>query len=171
MLLYCDILAHDQDELFSDAYPVKEIDDIAYEVECAMITIKDGEVDIGANASAEEAEEALEDGAVTVNNVVHSFRLEKTEYDKKTYLAHLKKYMKALETKLGETNPDRVPAFKKGAAEFAKKIVANFKDYDFYTGSGMDLDAPGMVALLNFREDGVTPFFTFWKDGVKERKL
>ncbi|CAG7947282.1 unnamed protein product [Penicillium nalgiovense] len=22
-----------------------------------------------------------------------------------------------------------------------------------------------MVALLNYREDGVTPFFTFWKDG------
>jgi hypothetical protein len=28
-----------------------------------------------------------------------------------------------------------------------------------------------MVALLNYREDGVTPFFTFFKDGLKVEKL
>jgi len=28
-----------------------------------------------------------------------------------------------------------------------------------------------MVALLNYREDGVTPYFTFWKDGAKQIKL
>ena len=42
-----------------------------------MITIKEGDVDIGANPSAEGGEdEALEDGAQTVNNVVYSFRLQ-----------------------------------------------------------------------------------------------
>jgi hypothetical protein len=45
---------------------------------------------VGANASAEEQEEALEDGAVTVNNIAHSFRLQATAYDKKAYLLHLK---------------------------------------------------------------------------------
>ena len=39
--------------------------------------------------------------------------------------------MKAVKTKLQETNPDRVEAFEKGAQNFAKKIVANFKDYEF----------------------------------------
>lgn len=39
--------------------------------------------------------------------------------------------MKAVKTKLQETNPDRVEAFEKGAATFAKKIVGNFKDYEF----------------------------------------
>jgi Translationally controlled tumour protein len=47
-------------------------------------------IDIGANASAEEGEEALEDGAVQVNNVVNSFRLQQTSFDKKSYLSHLK---------------------------------------------------------------------------------
>ena len=28
-----------------------------------------------------------------------------------------------------------------------------------------------MVALLNYREDGITPYFTFFKDGVKVEKL
>ena len=47
-------------------------------------------LDIGANASAEEAEEALEDNAVKVNNIVNSFRLQSTQFDKKSYLVYLK---------------------------------------------------------------------------------
>lgn len=39
--------------------------------------------------------------------------------------------MKAVKAKLAETNPDRVDAFEKGAAAYAKKIVTNFKDYEF----------------------------------------
>lgn len=45
---------------------------------------------VGANPSAEEQEEALEEGAATVNNVVHSFRLQSTSFDKKSYLTYLK---------------------------------------------------------------------------------
>lgn len=33
------------------------------------------------------------------------------------------------------------------------------------------MDPEGMVCLLNYREDGITPYFTFFKDGVKEQKL
>ena len=42
-----------------------------------------------------------------------------------------KGYMKAVKAKLAETKPERVEAFEKGAAAYAKKIVANFKDYEF----------------------------------------
>jgi len=168
MLLYEDILIGD--EMFSDAFPVKIIDDIVFEVNCALITVKAGaDVDIGANPSQEEGEEALEDGASQVNNVVHSFRLQSTTFDKKSYLTYLKGYMKAVKAKLAETNPERVEPFEKGAAAYAKKIVANFKDFEFFTGESMNPD--GMVALLNYREDGITPYFTFWKDGLKEVKL
>lgn len=46
---------------------------------------------VGANPSAEEQEEALqEEGATTVNNVAHSFRLQPTSFDKKSYLTCLK---------------------------------------------------------------------------------
>lgn len=48
--------------------------------------------------------------------------------------------MKSVKAKLQETNPDRVTAFEKGAQTYAKKIVANFKDYEFYTGPEMDPD-------------------------------
>ena len=129
-----------------------------------MILVKEGDVDIGGNPSAEEMEEALESGAEQVNNVVHSFRLQATSFDKKvssaraasrlsrsfadsqSYLTYLKGYMKAVKTHLQETNPDRVAAFEKGAQELAKKIVGNFKDYEFYVGESMNPE--GMVALL-----------------------
>jgi len=157
------------DELFSDAYKFVEKDDIVYEVDCAMIVVSEGDVDIGGNPSAEEQAEALENGAQTVNNVVHSFRLTSTSFDKKSYLTYLKGYMKSIKTQLQEKNPDRVAAFEKGAAAFAKTVVGNFKDYEFYTGESMNPD--GMVALLNYREDGTTPYLIFWKDGLKEVKL
>ncbi|KAH9977794.1 Mss4-like protein [Lactifluus volemus] len=164
MILYQDILC--EDEMFSDAFPVKEVDGIVYEVNCQTITLKGGNIDIGANPSAEEQDEGLEDDDKTVNNVVHSFRLQPTSFDKKSYLTYLKGYMKAVKAKLPQ---ERVSDFEKDAQNYAKKIVANFKDYEFYTGESMSTD--GMVALLNYREDGITPYFTFWKDGLKVVKL
>ncbi|KAK7060600.1 hypothetical protein VNI00_001366 [Paramarasmius palmivorus] len=168
MLLYSDVVSGD--EMFSDAFPIKLVDDIVYEVDCSLITVKPGaDIDIGANPSAEEQDEALEDGATQVNNVVFSFRLQSTSFDKKSFLTYLKGYMKAVKAHLAEKAPDRVEAFEKGAQAYAKKVVANFKDFEFYTGESMNPD--GMVALLNYREDGITPYFTFWKDGLKEIKL
>lgn len=99
------------DEIISDSYDLKEVDGVVYEVDCAMITLGAVEVsaythtprleapiqntywwdvDTGANASAEEADEGVEDGAQQVNNVVNSFRLNSTSFDKKSYLSHLK---------------------------------------------------------------------------------
>lgn len=46
--------------------------------------------DIGANASAEDAGDDVEDTKVKVNNVVASFRLQSTQFDKKGFLSYLK---------------------------------------------------------------------------------
>ncbi|KAJ1982435.1 hypothetical protein H4R33_005033 [Dimargaris cristalligena] len=169
MLLYTDILTGD--EMVSDAFPMTVIDDAIVEVDCAMVTVKPGaDVDIGANPSAEGGEdEALEEGAIQVNNVVHSFRLNASSFDKKSYMTYIRGYLKAIKAKLQETNPERIPIFEAGATKLVKKVVANIKDYDFYVGESMNPD--GMVALLNFREDGVTPYLIMLKDGLKEVKL
>jgi hypothetical protein len=45
---------------------------------------------LGANPSAEEGDEGLEDAAVQVIDVVHFFRLQPTTFDKKTFLTYLK---------------------------------------------------------------------------------
>lgn len=74
----------------SDAYDYKEVDDIVYELDAQQIVISEGDVDIGGNPSAEEQAEALENGGTQVINIVHSFRLQSTTFDKKGYLTHLK---------------------------------------------------------------------------------
>jgi hypothetical protein len=168
MLLYKDLISGD--EMISDAFKIIEIDDIAFEVDCKMVTVKQGaDVDIGANASAEEQEEELEDGAIQVLDVVYTFRLSETSFDKKSYMTYIKGYMKELKKRLQETNPERAQIFEEKAPAFVKKILGNFKDYDFYVGESMDPE--GAVGLLNYREDGVTPYFTFFKDGLKVEKL
>ncbi|WXC56968.1 hypothetical protein SNK03_002896 [Fusarium graminearum] len=170
MLIYNDIL--NNDELISDSYDLKEVDGIVYEADCAMIEEGAVEVNIGANASAEEAAEDLDDGAVKVNNIVNSFRLQSTTFDKKSYLAYLKGYMKSIKAKLQEngSSAEDIKAFETGASKFVKDtILPKFKDFEFYTGESMDPD--GMVVLLNYREDGVTPYTIFWKHGLKETKV
>jgi hypothetical protein len=137
-----------------------------------MITEGGVNVDIGANASAEEADEALEDGAVQVNNIVHAFRLQATTFDKKSYLTYLKGYMKAVKAKLQEKNApaEKISAFEKGAQAYVKeKLIPNFKDFEFYTGESQDPD--GMIVLLNYREDGTTPYIVAWQHGLEGMKV
>jgi hypothetical protein len=123
------------------------VDDIVIEVNCRMIVVKSGaDVDIGANPSTEEQEEALEDGAKQVNDVVYSFRLQPTTLDKKGYLAHLKvalsissltwiliwrfqAYMKKVKEALAADGKP-TEAFESGAQAYAKKIIGNYKDYE-----------------------------------------
>lgn len=157
-------------QMVSDAYDIKEVDGAVFEVDSQLIQVKSGaDVDIGANPSAEEQDEGVEDGAISINNVVYSFRLQETSFDKKSYMTYIKGYMKKVKAYLSEKNPEAVEAFEKGATAYVKKVIANFKDYEFFTGESMDPD--GMVVLLNYREDGVTPYLIFWKHGLKEEKL
>ncbi|KAF9092715.1 hypothetical protein BGX23_003978 [Mortierella sp. AD031] len=167
MLIYQDIITGD--ELFSDAFDVKEVGGV-YEVECAMIQVKEGaDVDIGANASAEEASEELEDGVSVVNNVVYSFRLQSTSFDKKGYTAYIKGYLKALKAAKKLTDEAEVKAYEAEMTTEVKKVLGSFKDFEFYIGESMNPD--GAVMLLNYREDGVTPFFTVFKHAVKTMKV
>jgi len=167
MLLYSDIISGDK--MISDAFYIKLVGDVLYEVDCEMIAVKDGaDIDIGVNPSAEEQREALEEGVWGINNIVYSFRLQPTTFDKKSFLTYLKGYTNKLKAQFQSFEPDRVDAFEKGAQAFTKVVSANFGCFEFYTGESMNPD--GMVALLNYRGDGVTPYFTFWKDGLKEVK-
>jgi len=169
MIIYKDIISGD--EIISDSYDLIEVDGVAYEADCAMIVEGAVNVDTGANASAEEAEEGVEDAEIKVNNIVHSFRLQSTSFDKKGYLAYLKGYMKAIKAKLQDAgkSEEEIKEFEAGAQSFAKKIIGKFKDWEFYTGESMNPDA--MVVLLNYREDGTTPYVVVWKHGLKATKV
>jgi soluble cytochrome b562 len=118
------------------------IDGVAFEADCKMITVGGDSFDIGANPSAEEGGEDVDDTTEKKLDIVHSFRLESTSFDKKSYLGHLKDYMKKVTAKLKEkgASEDEVKEFQTGAQTLAKKIAGNFKDYEFFIGESMDPD-------------------------------
>ncbi|XP_029386174.1 translationally-controlled tumor protein homolog [Echeneis naucrates] len=167
MIIYRCIISGD--EMFSDAFKVKE-GDFFYEVEGRSVTRTEDFDDtlIGANASAEEAAEGNDSSSVSGIDIILNHKLQETGFDKKQYMTYIKEYMKAIKAKLEENNPGRVEAFTEGAKSEVKKIVANIKNYQFFTGESMNPE--GMVGLLDFREDGITPFMLFFKDGLEVEK-
>ncbi|KAJ8891545.1 hypothetical protein PR048_004073 [Dryococelus australis] len=161
------------DEMFSDSFKMKLVDEILYEVYGKLVTRKHGDVQIdGFNPSAEEmsddTDEVVESGVDVVLN--HKLAESYAFNDKKSYTAYLKDYMKKLVDKLQETQPDQVEVLKKNANKVMKDILSRFKDLQFFTGESMEIE--GMVALLEYREiDGDNiPVLMFFKHGLEEEK-
>ena len=170
MKIFKDIF--NNDEVLSDIYPIKEIDDVIYEVEGKNITINESDnFDIGANPSADGQgeEEGTDSNSQTVINIVHAHRLAETSFDKKSYMGYIKAYMKRVLDHLKEKNPERVEIFQKNIQAFIKRVLEKFSDYSFYTGSSMDVE--GLVILMGYREDGMTPVFYYVKDGLEGEKV
>ncbi|XP_044142632.1 translationally-controlled tumor protein [Bufo gargarizans] len=170
MIIYKDIIT--EDEMFSDIYKVKEsCNGLCLEVDGKMVTRVEGQIDdalIGGNASAECLDEGSELSSITGVDIVLNHKLQETGFTKESYKCYIKDYMKAIKSKLEQNNPERVKPFMTGAAEKIKDILGNFKNYQFFTGETMNPE--GMVALLDFREDGITPYLTFFKDGLEMEK-
>ena len=127
-----------------------------------------GDIDIGANPSTEEGEEALDDQEQMVNNVISAFHLQETPFTKKQFMGYIKTYMKRLKEYLEQNKPDRVQKFMAEIQVFVKDVLSRFDDFQFFVGESMDSEAG--VALMFYKEDGVTPYFYFMRDGLKEEK-
>lgn len=170
MIIFKDIVTGD--EMFSDIYPIKETcNGLIIEVNGKVVTRVEGQIDdalIGGNASAEIQDEGSDATTVSGVDIVLNHKLAETGFTKESFKQYIKDYMKCIKAKLEETNPDRVEPFRKGATEKVKEILANFKNYQFFTGETMNPE--GMVALLDYREDGITPYMTFFKDGLEIEK-
>jgi len=97
--------------------------------------------------------------------------------------------MKKVLNKLTEKGApqEKIDEFKAGAPAAVKKIIGNYDNYDVLMGKAMDGDAmyvpictypDGTIpltfcrhVLIDFREDGVTPYATLWKHGLEEVKV
>lgn len=66
----------------------------------------------------------------------------------------MKKVKDALKAK--DAPEETITAFEKGAQAYAKKIVANFKDYDFYIGESMDPDGMYVVTRFDYKPFAAT---------------
>nr|CCA62930.1 translationally controlled tumour protein [Fredericella sultana] len=181
MIIYKDIIS--KDEMFSDTYPMKD-DGVVYEVEGKFITEKAG-IDnslLGANPSqgggeggeddaGDDVGGQVDDATISGCNIVLANRLVKTSFTKKSFQVYVKDYMKSLKDQLTarKQSDQQIKDFQTAAQAFVKRVLAEFDNFDFYTGESSNPE--GMVALLNFREDGVTPFMLFFKHGLDAEKV
>uniref|UniRef100_A0A8C2WDP1 Translationally-controlled tumor protein n=1 Tax=Chinchilla lanigera TaxID=34839 RepID=A0A8C2WDP1_CHILA len=167
VIIYRDLISHDA--MFSDIYKIREIaDGLCLEVGGKVVSRIEGNIDdslIGGNASTEGPEGGgTESTVVTGVDTVVNHHLQETSFTEEAYKKYIKDYMKSVKGKL-EQRPERVKPFMTRAAEQIKHILANFKNYQFFIGANMNPE--GMVALLDYREDGVTPFMISFKDGLE----
>ncbi len=166
MIIYRD--AFTGDEMISDSFPHTLIEDnCAMVVKAKSITISN---DCGIASNDEEDGGPLADGAETVIDVVHAFRLQECfAFDnKKVFMGYIKKDMTRVKEHLEAKKPDRVEAFMKGAQNIVKDIVANFGEYRFYTGESYDESAA--LAYSKYEEGSVDPTFLFFLDGMIAEK-
>merc|ERR1712051_335786 len=92
MIIYKDIFSND--EMGSDTYPHRIIDDVILEIDCKIITCKPGAIDdalLGANASAEGGDDGGDDSeTISAPDCVLANRLQSTGFDKKGWTVSFK---------------------------------------------------------------------------------
>merc|ERR1711935_72866 len=174
MKIYKDVFSGD--ELFSDTYPMKLVDDCIYEVYGKHETRTEGEVKLaGSNASAEgeDAGEGSDPNAVSGIDIVLNHRLNETGFgSKKDYTVYLKDYMKKVVKYLEDNErAGEVDTFKKNINGYMKEMLGKFKDLSFFVGESMDNDA--MILLCDYKDyqGEERPCLIAFKHGLEEEKV
>ena len=167
MLVYQDLISGD--ELLSDSFLYKEIENgMLWEVEGKWVSQGAIDVDIGANPSAEGADEdeGVDDQVQKVVDIVDTFRLqEQPAFDKKQFIAHMKKYIKALTPKL---EGEKQEQFKKNIEGATKFLLSKLSDLQFFVGESMADDSALVFAY--YKEGATDPTFLYLAPGLKEVK-
>merc|ERR1711970_1227263 len=175
MLIYKDFISND--ELCSDSFPTtwpEEYDGCIMEVTGRNRTEAGGIDDalIGGNASADgaDADAGADDGASSGIDVVMNHNLSPSGFGKKDFKVYMgawfKKAAKWVEENKGK---ERADIFKKDGMVAFKEIFGKFKEVDLYVGENMDPD--GSLVFGMYREDGITPYFWYFKDALEEEKF
>lgn len=158
------------DELLSDSFPYKELENgCLWEVEGKWVVTGAVEVDIGANPSAEGGgdDEGVDDQAQKVVDIVDTFRLqEQPPYDKKMFVAYMKKYIKTLGAVLEE---EKKKQFMDNIQSATKYLLSKISDLQFFLGESMDVDK-GTLVFAYYKEGATDPTFLYLAHGLKEVK-
>jgi Translationally controlled tumour protein len=153
--------------MFSGAYPCKLVEDVVFCVEGKSIP-EGGPLSLG-NIGEEwekgiSGEQDCDDQVTMVINVVYTHHLSPVPFDKDSFKEYIKAYLARVKGVLEKEKPDRVATFMKGSQMVIKKVLSNFGDYSFYQGESMEEN--GGIVMMVYKEDGVTPCFNFFRDGL-----
>lgn len=151
--------------------PFETEGDVVYVVKGRYVDVGAEDFGIAANADDDAEEGAtgdVADGKQRVVDVVYNNRYTETSYDKATYMAHIRGYMKKLLEKIEDEAEKK--AFQTNAAAFVKNVLKNIDDYQFFIPEGNEEDPDGGMIVL-CRWDGETPIFYLWKDGLRGERV
>merc|ERR1712083_1147163 len=161
------------DEMFSDTYPIKLVENCLWELTGKHISRTQDDVKLeGANASAEEFDEGTDAASESGIDIVLNHRLVETGFgSKKDYTAYLKDYMKKVVKHLEDNNrAGEVDEFKKNINGVMKELLGKFKDLQFFTGESMEAEA--MILIMDYKdyEGEERPVIMAFKHGLEEEK-
>lgn len=152
--------------------PLTVVDDVVYIFKGKYIEVGGEDYGISANVDEDAAEGATGDGTADgkerVVDVVYNNRYTETVYDKPSFTAYMKAYMKRVVDSI--ESEDAKKAFQAGAVTFFKKVLKDFGDYQFFIPAGSEEDPDnGMIVLC--RWEGEDALFYYWKDGLKGERV
>lgn len=177
MRIFQDIFT--DEEFISDSYNiVLTYDGVIGEVKSRMVAKQDVDVDVGCgNAFGGQNEDDPDQGGQTggtpvfkVNDLIDAFGYQETSFDSAGFATYFKGYMKTLMANITDKNPDRLAAFKAGAAAFFKWAKENFDELSFYTGKNYDMEYLIVMSYYKNPEDEA-PTFLYVMDGMKSYKV
>lgn len=179
MLLYKDIFT--DDELSSDSFPMKLVDDIIYEFKGKFVRREEGDIVLeGANASEEAPDEdgGTESAVKQGVDIVLNHNLVKMDIyeDPKCFKDYIKEYMKKLCDRLKKDGwaEDELKDWQKKMQAWVVSLIKKerFKTLEFYQGASEDA-ADGQLAILEFRDvDGEEiPTVMLVKAGIITEKV
>lgn len=164
-------------EVFCDNdRPLVLVDDVVYELTGRMVEVGGEDFGLAGNVD-EDAEEGAtaEAGAEAkqkVVDIVYNYQLTETAYDKKSYMAYIKGYMKALNDTIKESKGEEASAkFMAGAQTFVKKVLADFGEYQFFLPNAGDEADYEKATLILCKWEGETPKFWVFADGLKGERV
>ena len=160
MKVYKDLISGD--EFFSDSFPHEFIfDEACIEAKAKYVTKGAEQV----NIATDEEEEAQE--GETVVDIQDKFQLNEVQgFSKAEFMTWAKAYMPKIVAKLNESNPERVPSFKRGATQLVKLIAANWADMQLFVGENMDYEGAFCFSYQKEQTDE-GPTFLFFADGLR----
>ena len=162
--VYSDLISGD--EMISDSYPHEFIN------EGTTMMVKARYCKKGSDQIAIASDDQLDDDeeGETVVDIVDSFQLNEINLGKKDVMMWAKKYFTAVTDKLKESDPDRIPLFKKGATASLKLILSKHDEFQIFTGRNVNMDGALAFAYQREQEDE-GPTFLFFVDGMKGEKF
>jgi len=157
--------------LFHSDSPHELVEDgVAYAVRGSL---DDGLEALAAGDGEQAAATAAAGFPTDVIDVIARARLQPLELDRPAFIQRWQAYLRALQAAVERDHGvERTERLALGAQIFAKKLLREFDELDFFTPPADSGDGPppaaAPLAVLGYREDELTPYVYFLKEGVRE---